>query len=403
MAMTTNEQILDRYIRHQTYLLRYAGGLRNEVLPSLASTEKKVRDLVLAYVSRAPDRVIAGKEGRKWQAEFEAALIELRSPAWEKMTTEVDKQLKELAIAEAATGATVIESSVPVVLNLTLPPAAQLISVVNSQPFEGRTLKQWMKRSQQADVQRMLTLAKIGVTQGLTPTQITQSVVGTKGMRYRDGAMRKAFRDVESVLLTLTNGVQQEAKQALYAANSDVLDKELFVNTLDARTTIECIGAGEANEYGLGKGIYPLGKGPIPPLHFRCRSLRVPYINPEALGDRPFNPTTEKQLLREYAEQAKIGTVRNRGDLPYGHKTKYDAFARDRKRELIGTIPAQTTYGTWLKRQSKEFQNEVLGPTRAEMFRQDKLTLDKFVARDGDVLTLDELRSRGLEVPDNTG
>lgn len=400
LTKTSNEQILDRYIRHQTYILRYAGGLRNQMLPTLASTEKRIQDVVLSYVHRAPGRVLAGKAGRKWQRDFEKALNEIRSPAWEEMTTEITSQLQELAIAEAATGAAVIESSVPVVLNMAVPPAAQLISVVNSQPFEGRTLKQWMQRTASADVQRMLTLAKIGVSQGLTPTQITRSIVGTKGQRYRDGQMRKAFRDVESVLLTLTNGVQQEAKQALYQANSDILDTERFVNTLDARTTIECIAAGDANDYGLGKGIYPLGKGPIPPLHFRCRSLRVPYITAEALGDRPFNPTTERQLLQEYSNQANIETVRSRGDLPRGHKTKYDAFARQRKRELIGTVPATTSYGEWLKTQSTGFQNEVLGPTRAKMFREGNLSLDKFVARDGDVLTLDELRRRGLEVPE---
>lgn len=391
---TSNEEILDRYIRHQTYLLRYAGGLRNQILPALASTEKKVQDLITAYVSRAPGRVLAGKAGVAWQREFAAALAELRSPAWAEMTTEVTSQLQELAIAEAAAGAAIIESAVPVVLNLTLPPAAQLISIVNSQPFEGRTLKQWMQRTAQADVQRMLTLAKIGVSQGLTPTQITRSVVGTKGQRYRDGVMRKAFRDVESVLLTTTNGIQQEAKQALYAANSDILESERYVNTLDARTTVKCIAAGEANDFGLGKGIYPLGKGPIPPLHFRCRSLRVPNVNAEALGNRPFDPTTEKQLLREFSKEANIGHVKSRDELPRGFKTKYDTFARKRKRELIGTVPAETTYGDWFKRQPNEYQNEVLGVTRAEMFRKGNISLDKFVDSTGDPLTLDELRKR---------
>lgn len=393
IAKTSNEEILDRYIRHQTYLLRYAGGLRNQVLPTLVSTEKKLYDSIIQWVAKAEgNRTLTGARGRAWQREFKDALNGIWMPAWNDILDEVRAQLSELAISEAATGAAIIEASVPVVIGMTLPPAAQLTAIVNSQPFQGRTLKEWMERTAQADVDRILTAAKIGITQGQTPTEVARGIIGSRRAKYQDGMARKAFRDLESVLLTLTNGIQNEAKQALYQANSDIIERELFVATLDARTTLTCA----SND---GK-TFALGTGPIPPLHFRCRSLRVPYINPENLRNRGFDPTTEKQLLQEYSQRANIPQVKKRSDLPRGYKTKFDEFARKRRRELVGQVPAQTTYNEWLKKQSKEFQDEVLGPTRAEMFRKGDLHLDKFVARDGDVLTLDELRRKGLEVPD---
>lgn len=393
MTMTANEKILDRYVRHQTYLIRYAGGLRDEVLPKLAATEKNLFESLLVWASKTEgDRTLTGAKGRAWQREFEDVLTGLRMPAWQAITTEIDDQLKALAIAEAATGATVIEGALPVVIGLTTPPAAQLVGIINSHPFEGRTLKQWMERTAKADVDYLLAQAKIGITQGKSPTEVARSIVGTRQAKYQDGAARKAFRDLESVILTLTNGVQNEAKQALYEANSDIIQEELFVATLDVRTTLECA----SND---GK-VFKRGKGPIPPLHFRCRSLRVPYINPDNLNNRGFDSSTEKQLLQEYSDQANISTASKRSALPYGHKTKFDKFARRRKRELVGQVPAQTTYNEWLKTQTKEFQDEALGPTRAEMFRKGDLHLDKFVARDGDVLTLDQLKKKGLEVPE---
>jgi len=390
---TTNEEIFDRYIRHQTYLLRYAGGLRNQVLPDLAKTEKKLHDAVLLWVNKAEgNRTLTGLKGRAWQRDFEKVLTTIRAPAWDTISDEISEQLKELAVTEAAVGATIIESATPVVLGMGLPPASKLVAIVNSQPFEGRTLKGWMERTAQADVQRMLSYTKAGIVQGMTPTQVARGIIGTKAARYTDGEARKAFRDVESVILTLTNGVQNEAKQALYEANADIIKRELYVATLDVRTTITCAG--------FDGRTFPRGEGPIPPLHFRCRSLRVPYLNPENLRNRGFDSRTEKELLGEYADKNDLPKTTNRDSLPRGHKGKFDKYAQKRGREMVGQVPAQTTYNKWLKTQTPEFQNQVLGTTRAEMFRKGDITLDKFVARDGDVLTLDQLKRKGLEVPE---
>lgn len=385
MTLTSNEKILDHYIRHQIYILRYTGGLRNEVSPLLSETNTKLRDTILSYTSRINDRTFTGKKGREWQRSFEKAITDIRLPAWKDINTEVNEQLKDFVVSEAIHGATVIEGSLPVVLNISIPPVNQLISIVNSQPFEGKTLKQWLEKTAQSDIERIVNSAKIGITQGITPIEITKSIVGPKGRA------QKAFHDLESLLLTVTNGIQQEAKQALYAANGDIVEYEMFVATLDARTTLIC--ASNDNKK------FKRGEGPIPPLHFRCRSLRVPYIDPEIGASRPFNPTTEKQLLKEYAEANDLQSVNKRGSLPYGHKTKFDQFARKRKRELIGQIPANTSYNDWLKTQSNDFQNTVLGSTRAKMFRDGNITLDKFVTRDGTTLTLNELKKDGFDVP----
>jgi hypothetical protein len=390
---TANEQILDRYIRHQTYLLRYVGGLRNQVLPDLAATELELYDAIIAWVTKAENnRTLTGKAGKKWQQDFEATLRKIRTPAWDKVSAEIESQLKDLAVSEAATAAKVIETSVPVVLSMQLPPTSQLIGIVNSQPFEGRTLKEWLKGTKEADLLHLATEAKIGIIQGQTPIQVARRIIGTRGAKYTDGSARKAFKNLESVILTITNGIQNEAKQALYEANADIVEKELYVATLDDRTTLEC-----ASHDG---DIFERGKGPMPPLHFRCRSLRVPYISPENLGTRSFDANTERDLVKEYVKENKLADkINGRSKLPRGHKGKFDAFARKRKRDFMGQIPAKTNYNTWLSQQSKAFQDQVLGPTRADLFRKGQLNLKKFVARDGDVLTLDELRAKGIEIP----
>ncbi len=391
MPETANQKIYDAYVRRQIYMLQYAGGLRNKLAHALVDSERGVYEVVKKFLDKLDgQRILIGIKGRKWQREFETALSAARGPAWAEITKTAIQELGEFAISEAAAGATMIQGATPVALGMALPPAAQIVAIINSQPFQGKTLKQWLKDTERADAQRMLNHAKAGIVQGIHPRDVARSLIGTKEMKYADGKARISQRDLESVLLTVTNGLQNEAKQALYEANADIIKNEMFAATLDSRTTLICA----SND---GK-TFKRGQGPIPPLHFRCRSLRIPYLKPENLGDRPFNPTTEKDLLRQYSEFASIGKVSARKNLPYGHKTKFDEFARDKRRELIGTVPAKTSYQDWLKQQSKIFQEEVLGPTRARMFRKGEISLEKFVARDGDILTLAQLKRKGFDV-----
>lgn len=390
-TLTANETILDAYVRHQTYVMRYAGGLRNRLMDIVQLTDTKTQDVIIKYATLVDREALLGKRGQVLLSEFGKALRQVRGEGWDEATKVAVGELKEFAIAEAAGTAALIEGAVPVVLGMTLPPAQHLLAIVNARPFEGRTLKEWMQRTKEADVERMLALAKAGIVDGVHPREIARSIIPNSKKHARlSPALVKARRDVEAVTLTLTNGIQQEAKQALYEANSDIVDAELYVATLDASTTPQCAGHD-------GKS-FPRGKGPIPPLHFRCRSLRVPYFG-EPLGQRPFKSHIEKELLSEYTAERGLPKAKARANLPMGHKTKYDAWAQKRKRQMIGRVPAHMTYSQWLKTQTPEFQKEVLGATRAKMFRDGSLTLDKFVAKDGSLLTLDELKRKGYNVP----
>ena len=52
------------------------------------------------------------------------------------------------------------------------------------------------------------------------------------------------------------------------------------------------------------------------------------------------------------------------------------------------------TYSQFLRKQSVEFQEDVLGKTKARLFRLGKVNLRRFTDRRGDTLTLKELASR---------
>ena len=60
---------------------------------------------------------------------------------------------------------------------------------------------------------------------------------------------------------------------------------------------------------------------------------------------------------------------------------------------MIGTVPEKQTYSQWLTNQSTEFQDDVLGPSRAKLFKSGKVKIDKFISN-GRRLTLEELEAR---------
>ena len=73
-------------------------------------------------------------------------------------------------------------------------------------------------------------------------------------------------------------------------------------------------------------------------------------------------------------------------------KDKFRVGGVGERASIDGPVPADLTYSSWLKRQPKSFQDDMLGPERAKLFRDGKITLDKFVDDRGLLLTLDELK-----------
>ncbi|HET8791792.1 MAG TPA: hypothetical protein VFM75_11345, partial [Modicisalibacter sp.] len=135
------------------------------------------------------------------------------------------------------------------------------------------------------------------------------------------------------------------ARNDVYVANADILEGERVVSTLDGRTTLLCMSED-------GK-LYPVGRGQMFPAHYGCRTVRVPVI-----------------------------------------KEQYRIAVQGERASMDGPVSNQLTYSGFLKRQSVEFQNDVLGERRAQLFRSGKLRIDQFVDDRGRTLTLDELAAR---------
>lgn len=397
LLRNANRDLFDAMLRHQIMLLKMDRTVRDDIFRILDATEK---DLAKQIASRLGDGGRSMLGSRRLQL-LENVIKNTRLQAWDQVTEKWIEDLVQVAKTEVETVKGITQTASPVVLEMVLPSVSQLKSMAKTNPFQGKTLKQWADNIADADIQRMMDQIKIGLVQGETGDQIAARIVGSAKLKYTDGVTQITRNNAEAITRTAVNAFTHAAREEFFDANPDVFDRERFVATLDSRTTPQC----RAND---GK-VYPRGSGPRPPLHFNCRSVRVPFFSDDALYKRPARATTEKGLLREFAEAEGLSKIpTSRDQLPFGYKTLYDNFARGRIRAATSVVPGTETYQTWLARQPRQFITDVLGPTRAKLFADGKLALDKFVDGQGRTMTLSDLarthasvfRSAGLDPED---
>lgn len=362
--MPANDNIRDDLIRHRVELQRFADGLAARVRRIINRAEPAMRAALKARLERElrvnPVRGVLSTKRMQGIAAFVKAL---NDPTFAEVNSVIRAELTELVKLEAAVSAAIIEGNLPVVAALSIPNARALRSIVYARPMQNKILRDWLAGYEANDRRRIMDEIRQGMIFSETPTQISRRIYGTQALGGSDGVRQITRRGATALANTTTAAIFAGALAAVYAANSNVVKKEQYVATLDSRTTPIC--------RSLDGNVYKRGKGPHPPIHINCRSVRVPVIDGRKLGVRPANAATERQL------RGLRGPARRRA-----------------VEKLVGQVPGDTTYQVWLGRQSVAFQNEVLGPTRGVLFRKGGLTLDRFVDSSGHQYTLDELFAR---------
>lgn len=386
-----NEVVRDALVAHMIGLLQVSASLRRRFLEMIDGSEAQLQALMrreLVGLRGDPTSAAYLKQLRR----LEAAIKDLRGAAYGRAAKALERELLDLAHTEPELLRDLYAAAAPVSLAVAVPAAAALAALVREQPLQGRLLSEWTAQLAQQDVDRINAAIRIGLSQGEGMAKIVARVLGTADLRGANGATEMSRQHATTMVRTAVMGVSEMARHAFYLENAPTLvNRELFVATLDSRTTVLCAG--------LDGTIWAITVGPRPPLHMNCRSIRVALVTARAIGMRPMKRSTEQELLVEYTAREKLGIPppKTRDGLPRGTKTGFDAFARGRIRELTSQVPATLTYEEFLSRQTKAFQDEVLGKTRAKLWREGRLPLGSFVDRDWSELTLHELAVRERE------
>lgn len=330
----TSHGIIEALVRHQLFIQRYGGSAVKRALPILRQLARDLRDRIEGGA------LTEFQAGRAARLEQDIKALIATAVADIEGLLEID----EFARHEVDFATKVLSASVAVDLAPAISPdqlravtTRSLMTLVSGENVKRVTLRQAFDEFAGAIGRDALRVVQAGVLEGKTQQQMARGVAEIVTTRSRQQA--------ESLVRTATNHIGSIARNTVYQANVDILEGERWISTLDGRTTLICAGR--------DREVYPLGQGPRPPAHFGCRSIMVPVVK-------------EQYRIQALGERASMG----------------------------GPVDNRTTYGGWLKQQSDEFIDDVLGPKRAQLFRSGKVSIDRFTDDLGRTLTLDELRAR---------
>lgn len=330
--MSANGYLTDVFTRHQIFLQRYSGSLVRANLPILRKMAKDLRAELLRT------DMTSFQAARLTALELEVNNITNRAGV--AMAGQTVPDLSKMAEYEAQFAFKALDGAVSVQLAglNTAPIIASAINapivLVSGKKIINTNAAGMFDVFASGTSREVMTAVQAGIAGGKTTPEITREIMGMVSSRSKQQA--------DAVVRTMANHVGAVARSETYKQNADVLKGEEWTSVLDGRTTFVCMGYD-------GK-TFPVGEGPMPPAHYNCRSVRIPVVDDRFAA------------LREGATRG----------------------------SMAGPVSSQTTYNAWLGKQSDDFQNEVLGPERAKLFRGG-MNVDKFTDDQGKTISLAQL------------
>lgn len=321
-------KIFDAAVELQLDILRASEGTSAGVLRILRQLE---RELVGA---------IADADLTDWsRTRIERQLRESRAlivQYYDRVAVQSIADTDDIArVAAAVTSASMGSAAV-------LPVPAVLDRLASNAVIQGAAQGQWWAK-QADDVAFKFSTA---VRQGIAAAEANQQIV----QRVRE-VMQVSKANAAALVQTSTATIANDARQAVFDANEDIVLRYRAVATLDTHTCTTCapLDGLEWTKAGTPVGGHKFPR-PTYPLHFNCRCLLIPVVL-----DGP----------------------------PGGKRASTD-----------GPVDASLTFDKWLERQTPERQNDILGPGRADLYRKGTITLSDLVTGRGRPLTIEQLKTK---------
>lgn len=405
--MVANRNIADAILRHQIDLRRFATGEVREMLALLEESN----DDIIARLRRAFDRGGPTFGTRRMEAMLRS-IRDARRAVMAELRSRVQTDMVHLAKVEAATEVATFKAAIPVEFEMAGVAVAKLRAAVVERPFlapqtgAASSLGEWMGRLEASDTRRVEGIVRLGIVQGKNVDDMVRELLGTRARGFTDGAFALTRRNAETMIRTAVSHVSSAARDLIHDANSDIIEALRLVATLDGRTSAIC-RARDGKFVPVGNNELPAGfpalspPGARLPFHPNERSVMIPIVDVEGfaelLGDRPFVVDARGRRQREidFRANAKRAAGDRWREMSAAERRAAIRDVKERwSARAIGQVPATETYGPWLRRQSAEFQDQVLGKAKGRLFRQGGLKIENFVDFRGDELSLDELAKK---------
>ncbi len=385
----------DSALRHELAVSRLVTGIvQSRIMPSYFDLSKAVKAALVDY-----EPTMSRKDFDKLRANVALMVSEKMGKMWEGTTNDMFDLAKyeaEHIVGELSGATAVSEAAVAKAVNAPMVLAGAKVAQVGA-------WREFVAGASNSTQTRIIdNTIRAGYESGATVGEITKRLVGTKANNYLDGLISNTgAREAEALVRTGANHYANAARDVAAQANADLIQGRVFLATFDNRTTLTC------RHFGTLQKIYALDDPatPKPPLHFNCRSL----LQIVPIGFDPFGGTkaavggNDTQTAEEAfnkkndkldARRSKADEQRAQGQAPKEVPSKVTYTGR--KDSVIfdaGQINAKTNMDAWMRQQPDWFIESSLGKTRAKLFKEGGLSMDKFTDMNGRPLTLKEMKA----------
>jgi hypothetical protein len=326
---------VDSSIAFQLDVLRLDAETRARVQPVL---DKLQRELAAAVVNRGRvDSLLAEARDLIAQRYGEAAAA-------------MSATTNGLPTVAAAAAVVTLAAGVPPSIT---PTAPDLSAFADDILIQGATQRAWWARQADDTAWRFAAAVRQGLAANETNQQIIYRIAGRAGF---PGVMDISRRNAAALVQTGVATVANEARMATFRENQDLIAAYRWLTALDGHVCPACAARADLRWRPGGQPIGHAIVWRVPPIHFNDRCVIVP------------DTKTWRELGSDMPEP------------PQGMRASRN-----------GPVSASTTFAQWLDRQPSSVANDVLGPGRADLWREGRLSLQDLVNGQGRPLTLEAL------------
>lgn len=248
MAKTNREsnrsQIADlawQIADHQARIQTIAANWGEEITEQLNATEKAFLAKLAKELKNFKFNTNA-KETLDRLKKITDKLNSIRQAAYQRAEEKVKAEARKLAENETKWGKRITKELSEPGTKLKDATPTLLDKVVKFGLADGKTLQEYFTGIADADAVRIESSLRQGVESGWTIDQLARNIAGSAENNYKDGIFETSRKSAVNMARTLCNAVSNNAKDAFYNANSDVIDGVEILATLDGRT---CMARGQ--------------------------------------------------------------------------------------------------------------------------------------------------------------